>query len=78
MVHAQALDLVQRDQHSRQEQLVLFLERKGEAVDDGAQDFEQLGDTIKTLGLIDELEEDIIDGPSNIRPQVQELAIDAM
>ena len=37
--------LVQRQQRLHQELLVLLLEGKREAVDDGAEDLEQLGDT---------------------------------
>ncbi len=44
---------------------MLLLERQCETVDDGAQDLEQLGNAIVALGLIDELEEDVVDGSSD-------------
>lgn len=66
MIHAETLDLVERNQHSCQEELVLLLKRQGETVDDGAQDFQQLCNTIEPLGFIGELEEDIVDRPSDV------------
>ena len=78
MVHAQALDLVERYQDSGQEELVLFLQRKGEAIDDGPEDLEQLGDSIEPLGLIGKLEKDIVDGAADERSEVEELSINAM
>jgi len=61
MIHAETLDLVERNQHSCQEKLVLLLKRQGETVDDRAQDFQQLCNTIKPLGFVGELEEDVVD-----------------
>ena len=66
MVHAQALYLVQWDQHSGKEQFVLFLERKCKAVYDRAKDFQKLRDTVEPLGLICKLKEYIIDRPSDV------------
>ena len=65
VVHTEALDLVQGDEHSRQEQLVFFLERQCEAVDDRAEYLEKLCNTIEPFRLVYELEEDIIDRPSD-------------
>lgn len=66
MIHAETLDLVERNQHSCQEKLVLLLKRQGETVDDRAQDFQQLCNTIKPLGFVGELEEDVVDRPSDV------------
>jgi hypothetical protein len=57
---------------------VLFLQRQRKSVDDGAEDFKKFGDTIESLSLVYELEKDIVDRPSNVRAQVEELSIDAM
>lgn len=57
---------------------MLLLEGQGEAVDNGPEDLEQLGNTVESLGLVGELEEDVVDRPSDERPQVEELAVDAM
>lgn len=66
MIHAEALDLVQRNQDPGQEKLVLFLERQSKTVDDGSQDFQQLCNSIEPLGLVGELEENVVDRPSNV------------
>ena len=52
MIQREAFDLVQRQQDSTEERLVLLLEREGEAVDDRAEDLEQLGDAVVALGVI--------------------------
>lgn len=57
---------------------MLLFQRQRETVDDGAKDFEELGDAIKSLGLVDELEEDIVDRATNVRAEVEELSVDAM
>lgn len=57
---------------------MLFLQGKCEPIDDRSQDFKQLRNTVEPFRFIDELEKDIVDGSSNKRSQVQELAIDAM
>lgn len=54
MVHGQALHLVQRQQRFEQERLVFLLQRQGEAVDDGAENLEQLGNAVVMFGLVDE------------------------
>ena len=53
------------DKHAGQEQLVFFLERQCEAVDDRAEYLEKLCNTIEPFRLVYELEEDIIDRPSD-------------
>ena len=45
VVEVDVAHLVQRQQRLHQELLVLLLEGQREAVDDGAEDLEQLGDT---------------------------------
>ncbi len=44
---------------------MLFLERKRKSVDDRAKNLQKLSNAIKTLGLIYELKEDVVDGSSN-------------
>ena len=70
MIHAQTLYLVQRNEHPCQEKLVLFLQGQSKTVNDGAEDFEELGNSVKSFGLVDELEEDIVDGPTNVGAEV--------
>lgn len=54
MVHGQALHLVQRQQRFEQKCLVLLLQRQGEAVDNGAENLEQLGNSVVMFGLVNE------------------------
>jgi hypothetical protein len=61
MVHAQTLDLVQGDEHSGEEQLVLLFQWQREAVDDRAEYLEKLGNAVESLRLVDKLEEDVVD-----------------
>jgi hypothetical protein len=60
VVHAEALDLVQRDEHSGKEEFVFLFQRQRETVDDGTENFEKLGYTVEPFRFVDELEEDII------------------
>jgi hypothetical protein len=69
---------VQRDEHSCEEQLVLLLQGQRKSVDDGAEDFKELGDAIESLSLVNELEEDIVDRTTDVRAEVEELPVDAM
>lgn len=78
MVERQALDLVERQQDSGKEGLVLFLERQGETVDDGPQNLEQLGDAVVTLSFVDECVKDVVDRPSDEGPQIEEFAVNPM
>lgn len=57
---------------------MLLFQRECEAIDDGSQNFEKLGNAVESLGLVSELEENIVDRTTNIRPQVQEFAVNAM
>lgn len=45
---------------------MFFLQRKGKAVDDRTQDFQQFCDSIESLSLICELEEDVVDRSANV------------
>ena len=54
-------DLVEREERAEEELLVLLLEREREAVDDRAEDLEQLGDAVVPLRLVDETVEDVVD-----------------
>ncbi len=69
---------MQRDEHPLQEEFVLLFEGNGEAVDDAAQDLEQLGDAVELLELVDEAEEDVVDLLADEGAQAQELAVDAV
>lgn len=58
-----------------EEVLVLLLEGKGESVDDGAEDLEELRDPVVVLRLVDEAVEDVVDLLPDVRPEAQELPI---
>lgn len=66
MVHAQTLDLVQRNQNPSQEQLVFLLERQCKAINDRSQDLQQLCNSIEPFRLVGELEEDVVDRPPDV------------
>lgn len=66
MVHAEALDFVQRKQDTGQKQFVLLLQRKRKAIDDRAQNFQQLGNAIESLSFVAELEKHVVDRSTNI------------
>jgi hypothetical protein len=55
--------------------LVLLLEGEGEAVDDAAQDLQQLSHAIVLFRLPDESEEDVVDGFPHKRPVHHKLPI---
>lgn len=78
VVQREALDLVEREEDAGEERLVLVLEREGEAVDDGPEDLEELGDSVVALRLVDELEEDVVDRAANEGAEVEEFAVDAV
>ena len=40
---------------------MLFLERESEPVDDGAEDFQEFGNTVVTLRLVNEPIENVVD-----------------
>lgn len=66
MVHAQALNLVHRKKNTGQEEFVFLLQWESKAVDDGTQNLQQFSNTVVPLCFIHELEENIVDGSSNI------------
>lgn len=45
---------------------MLLLQRQGKTIDDGSHDLQQLRNPIESLGLVGELEEDIIDRSTDI------------
>jgi hypothetical protein len=75
MVERQRLGLVQGDEDPGEESLVFFLERECEPVDDGPEYLEKLGDPVVSLGLVDELEKDVVDGSTDESSEVEEFAI---
>jgi hypothetical protein len=78
MVHAQTLDFVQRNEHSCEEQLVLFFQRQGETVDDRPQNLEEFCNAVETLSLVDELKEDVVDGAADVRSEIEEFTVYAV
>lgn len=78
MVEGEGLGLVKRNEDFGEEDLVLFFEWDGKSVDDTPQDFKQFSNAIVHLQLIDEVEEDVIDGPANKGPQVEEFTVNSM
>lgn len=44
---------------------MFFLERQSESINDRSEYLEQFSDTIMTFGFVNELEENIIDRPTN-------------
>jgi hypothetical protein len=76
VVKSERLGLVKGKEHSGEEDLVFLLEGKGEAVDDRAEYLEKLGDTIVPFSLVHKLEEDVVDGTTDKRAQIQKLAVD--
>lgn len=55
---------------------MLFLQRQGESIDNGSKNLQKLSNSIEALRFIDELEEDVVDGATDERAQVQELPVD--
>lgn len=45
---------------------MFFFERKCESIDDRTKDLQQLRNAVESFGLVDELEENIVDRPSNV------------
>lgn len=78
MIHAKTLHLVKRNQNTGQEELMLFLERQSEAVDNRPENFQQFRDTIEALSLVDELEEYVVDRSPNVGSEVEEFAVNAV
>lgn len=57
---------------------MLFLQRQSEAIDDGAKNLEELSDAVESLSLVNELEENVVDGAANVRTEIEEFTIYAM
>lgn len=57
---------------------MLFLQRKSKPVDDRPQDLQKFRDTVESLRFVCKLEEDIVDGSTDIRSEVQEFSVDTM
>mmetsp|Transcript_45818 Transcript_45818/g.147118 ORF Transcript_45818/g.147118 Transcript_45818/m.147118 type:complete len:304 (+) Transcript_45818:779-1690(+) len=57
---------------------MLVLERQCETVDDAAEYFQKLTNTVVSLALVDDLEEDVLDGPADEGAEGHELAVDAV
>ena len=57
---------------------MLLFERQGKAIDDGAEDLQQLSNAVVVLGLKDEPVEDVVDGLADEGAVHHELAIDAV
>ena len=70
--------LVQGEQGLVQEGGVLRLEGDGEAVDDAAEDLEELPDAVVVGGLVDEGVEDVVDRLADVGAVGHEFAVDAM
>lgn len=78
VIHAQALHFVQGNEHSSEEELVLLLQWQSKTINDGSQNLEKFSNAIESLGFVDELEEDIVDGATNVGAEVQEFSIYAV
>mmetsp|Transcript_50543 Transcript_50543/g.110589 ORF Transcript_50543/g.110589 Transcript_50543/m.110589 type:complete len:292 (+) Transcript_50543:505-1380(+) len=74
----QSSHLVQRNQGLLQHDLVLLLHRERKPVDDAAQNLKQFGNSIVGVALVNDLEEEILDGLANEGPQGHEFAIDSV
>lgn len=57
---------------------MLLFQRERKAVDDGAEYFEKFSNSIEPLRFVDELEKDVIDGPSDVRSEVEKLSVYSM
>ena len=57
---------------------MLLLQGESKAIDDAAEDLQQLGNAIMVLSLEDEAVEDVVDGLPDERPMDHEFAVDAM
>ncbi len=76
--HCDMAHLVQGEEHLDEELLVLVLEREREAVDDGAENLEQLRDAIVAVGFVDEAEENVVDGATDEGAKGHEVAVDTV
>lgn len=49
---------------------MLLLQRQGETVDDGAKNFEEFCDAVEALGLVRELEKDVVYRAADVGAEV--------
>ena len=54
---------------------MFFFEWQSKPVDDGAQYLKKLRDSVEAFGLINELEEDIVDRATYVRTEIKEFAV---
>mmetsp|Transcript_9117 Transcript_9117/g.25675 ORF Transcript_9117/g.25675 Transcript_9117/m.25675 type:complete len:298 (+) Transcript_9117:457-1350(+) len=78
VIQTNALGLVKGDERPNEKLQVLLLQRDRKAVDNGAQNFKQLANTVVTFGLIDEAVEHVRDGPADKGSVRHELAVDSV
>ena len=78
MVDRHRLGLVQGDESTGKEQLVLLLHWQGKAINDASKDLKELPYAIVALRLKDEPVEHIVDGLADEWAVYHELAIDAV
>jgi len=69
---------VEGDEDAGQEGFVLLLQGESKTVDDGAQNFKEFCDAIMAFCLVNELEENVIDGSANEGTKVEKFAVDTM
>lgn len=69
---------MQRNQHSSEEEFMLFLERQCKTINDRSKNLEKFSDSIETLCFINELEEDVVYGAADVGTKVEEFAIDSV
>lgn len=67
-----------RDENTCKEQLVLLFQGQSKTINDRAQDFKQLSNSIESFCFVNELEKDVIDGTPNERPKIEKFSIDTM
>ena len=65
MMESKRLCLMQWKQDFCKKGLVFFLERQSEAINDTPKNLQQFGYSIVSLGFIDKLKENVIDGSSD-------------
>ena len=69
---------MQGKKHPSQEELVLLLQWQSKSIDNGPQNFEKLGDSVESLSLVCKMEEDVVDGTTDVRSEVEEFAVDTV
>ena len=78
MIERQALHLVQRDEHTSEEDFMLFLQWCSETIDNRPENLKQLRNTVMPLRLVNKLEEHVVDRTPDKCTQVQELPVNAV